>query len=697
MLYFSWGSFIHMQLKKLACLLTFMAGALAAQRSETIPFRAVMLPSNEVPPVEVSASGAATLWVHLVRDAGGQIVSGSVDFDVSYTFPGEMTFTGLHIHRGAAGVNGPVTVDSGISGSNPVNDPAGRGTIKRQGQATSEAALETLRGMLENPQNYYVNLHSTTNQAGIIRGQLQRAQMVVLMGLMSPLNEDPPITSTNASGVASIIALATRDSAGTLTSGQVVFDVNYTGFSDDTRFTGMHIHEGPAGVNGPVRINTGISGNAPVAVATGGAGNLHYEVEVPMANANAVSTLNGLFTDPQNYYVNLHTTVFPGGVIRDQLRTTDRMHFPVTMLPSNEVPPIANLDARAEAAVTVHTLRNAQGGVVAGTVIFDLNPRFPGETTFTGMHIHNGEAGANGGVTIDSGVGAPDTLTSASGMANIYRVVNVTTEAGLATLNSLVMNPERHYVNLHTTVNRGGAVRAQLTEASTAAPRPTDVTSSVSDPNLRTVAPGGLMSILGSNLTKVPGSLGGFPGTSAPTSMNGVQVSIAGRNAPIVVLEKDVVVVQVPFETPAGSQPVTLTTPNGTSAAVQVTVANAAPAIFFDSVGGVIVKNSDFGLVRPGNPARAGDILVIYATGLGPVTGLSTGQVVPFTPFFSTSPVTVTIGGQNAEVIYSLASPGFLGLYQTAVRMPSSVAAGNAVVVLRVGDAVSNSVNLAVQ
>jgi uncharacterized protein (TIGR03437 family) len=57
----------------------------------------------------------------------------------------------------------------------------------------------------------------------------------------------------------------------------------------------------------------------------------------------------------------------------------------------------------------------------------------------------------------------------------------------------------------------------------------------------------------------------------------------------------------------------------------------------------------------------------------------------------------VTIGGQNAEVIYSLASPGFLGLYQTAVRMPSSVAAGNAVVVLRVGDAVSNSVNLAVQ
>jgi len=686
-----------MQLKKLACLFTFITGALVAQSSETIPFRAVLLPTNEVPPVDVSASGVATLWVHVVRDADGQVVSGSVDFDVSYTFPGEMTFTGLHIHSGAAGVNGPVTVDSGISGSNPVNDPDGRGTIRRQGQATSEAALNTLRGLLENPQNYYVNLHSTTNPAGVIRGQLQRADMVVLMGLMSPLNENPPITSTNASGVASIIALATRDSAGALTSGQVVFDVNYTGFSDDTLFTGMHIHSGPAGVNGPVTINSGISGNSPVAVAEGGAGNLHYEVEVPIANANAVSTLNGLFTDPHNYYVNLHTTVFPAGVIRAQLRTTDQMRFPVTMLPSNEVPPIANLDASAESSVTVHTLRNEEGEVVAGTVIFDVNPRFPGETTFTGLHIHNGEAGANGGVTINSGIGAPDTVMTPSGMANVYRVVNVTTAAGLETLNSLVMNPERHYVNLHTTVNPAGAVRAQLAEASTAAPNPTEVTSAINDPNLTTVAPGGLMSILGSNLTKVPGSLGGFPGNTVPASLNGVQVSIAGRNAPIVVLEPDVVVVQVPFETPAGSQPVTVTTPNGTSAAMQVTVANAAPAIFFDSEGGVIVKNDDFRLVRPTNPARAGDILVIFSTGLGAVEGLSTGQVVPFTPFFSTSPVTVTIGGQEAEVIYSLASPGFLGLYQTAVRMPSGVAAGNAEVVLRVGDVASNSVNLAVQ
>jgi uncharacterized protein (TIGR03437 family) len=126
-------------------------------------------------------------------------------------------------------------------------------------------------------------------------------------------------------------------------------------------------------------------------------------------------------------------------------------------------------------------------------------------------------------------------------------------------------------------------------------------------------------------------------------------------------------------------------------------VAAAAPAIFYDSVGGVIVKNSTFQLVRPNNPARAGDILVIYATGLGAVSGIGTGQIAPSAPLSNTSPVTVTIGGRDAEVIYSLVSPGFLGLYQTAVRIPSGVAAGNAPVVLRTGNTSSNSVNIAVQ
>ena len=37
--------------------------------------------------------------------------------------------------------------------------------------------------MLTDPSGFYVNMHTTDNPGGVIRGQLQRAEMVVLMGL----------------------------------------------------------------------------------------------------------------------------------------------------------------------------------------------------------------------------------------------------------------------------------------------------------------------------------------------------------------------------------------------------------------------------------------------------------------------------------------------------------------------------------
>jgi uncharacterized protein (TIGR03437 family) len=70
--------------------------------------------------------------------------------------------------------------------------------------------------------------------------------------------------------------------------------------------------------------------------------------------------------------------------------------------------------------------------------------------------------------------------------------------------------------------------------------------------------------------------------------------------------------------------------------------------------------------------------------------------VPPANGFNNTGTVSVTIGGQNAPVIYSIASPGFAGLYQTAVTVPGGVT-GSARVVLTAGGAASNPVNIAVQ
>lgn len=683
-----------------------LAATLCAQTVETIPFRAVLSPRNEVPPVtDVEASGNGTFLLHVIRDANGRITSAAAEYRVSYLFPGSVTFTGMHIHRGTAAEAGPVVINSTVSAANPVSsDSTGRGSVISQFQvgSTDTATLDAVNGVIANPSGFYLNLHTAAQPNGVIRGQLQRAEMVVLMGLMSPRNEVPPV-NIGASGVATITAVRTLNENGSVSSGNVTFDINYTGFPEGTSFTGLHIHNGPAGVNAGVTINTGI-GSGPNSVGANPAGgSLHYEVEINPAMAAQVTSLNALFGNSQSQYVNLHTVESPGGVIRAQLRRTDRMTFPVTLLSSNELPP-TGLDATAPSLITIYTIRDEQGNATAGTVIFDVNARFPSAAQFTGLHIHAGNAGSNGQVVIGTDLGAGDrSVNSSTGVVNIYRSVTVSSAAGLTALNAILTAPENFYVNLHTTIHPNGAVRAQLAPASTARPAVTFAGSSVMDASRRQVAPGGLLTIMGTELIRVPGEVGAsLAGSIFPNTYNGTSVTIGGKAAPVVVANRTSLVVQVPVDAAIGEQDVVVKTPTGESTAVKVTVNVNAPAIFFTNDGGIFLKNNDFSLVSRTNPARAGDILLVYTTGLGVTTGQNTGQITP-TPegasptFIDTPAARVTVGGRDARVIYSIASPGFLGLYQTAFVVPEGLTAGPQPVVLTVNNVASNSVMLMVQ
>jgi uncharacterized protein (TIGR03437 family) len=147
---------------------------------------------------------------------------------------------------------------------------------------------------------------------------------------------------------------------------------------------------------------------------------------------------------------------------------------------------------------------------------------------------------------------------------------------------------------------------------------------------------------------------------------------------------------------------VIVTTSAGASTASNVTVAAVAPSIFVVDAQGTaaIVKNADFSLITGANAAKAGDTIVIYSTGLGQTTpAVETGTLVvpPSGGFNNTATVTVTIGGVNAPVVYSIASPGFAGLYQTAVTVPSGLTGSTAPLILRSGTTASNTVNLAIQ
>jgi uncharacterized protein (TIGR03437 family) len=691
-------------MKNILLVLAAIGASAFAQSSETAVFVAALSPDNEVPAVTgYAASGTAVLYAHVMRDAQGQIASGSVDFVVFHNFPDTPTLTGLHIHTGAAGTNGPVAINTGIGGgANAITVATARGNFARQAPVMPENAnaLAALRGLFNAPQNYYVNLHSTNYPGGVIRGQVYRAERAVLLGRMSPRNEIPAITDFNASAVGMFEAVRAYDADYRFIGGAAVFNVDFT-VPEATTFTGLHIHTGGRNVNGGVVINTGLNGTTgAVESPASGSGNINRRVEI-MPGTPAVAALEGLFDNPNGYYMNLHSTRYPGGVLRSQMFRTESIGFPLSLSPANEVPPVTGLAASAAGTLWVDALRDGTGAAVAAHVTFDVNYRFPAETRFTGLHVHDGKAGANGPVTINSRLAATD---SATGFGNFWFPVNIAGGQALTSLNAMLANPENHYVNLHTSVNAGGAVRGQVGAENNRRPVIVDVISAVSDANLRTVAPLGQVTIFGNDLIKVPSNLSGLEGATQPVAVNGTSVTIGGVPAPVLAAGYEAlnnpafyIVAQVPAEVPAGPRAVVVKSANGESNSGEILVAPQAPAIYFDGVGGIIARAATLELVRPEDPARAGENLAIISTGLGQTTPpLGTGEI-PQAAAAVGGNISVTVGGQAATVAGSSVIPNFLGFYVTLFQMPAGVASGTAPVVVRAGDAVSNTVLLPVR
>jgi len=110
------------------------------------------------------------------------------------------------------------------------------------------------------------------------------------------------------------------------------------------------------------------------------------------------------------------------------------------------------------------------------------------------------------------------------------------------------------------------------------------------------------------------------------------------------------------------------------------------PGIFtVDGTAGAILHGASYQLVTATNPAARREVVVIYATGLGPVSPQPrTGAPAPNSEPLSRTPSSpaVTVGGINVEVLFSGLAPGFVGLYQVNVRIPADAPPGSAPVVM---------------
>jgi uncharacterized protein (TIGR03437 family) len=97
---------------------------------------------------------------------------------------------------------------------------------------------------------------------------------------------------------------------------------------------------------------------------------------------------------------------------------------------------------------------------------------------------------------------------------------------------------------------------------------------------------------------------------------------------------------------------------------------------------GPAVFHADFSQVTAANPARAGELLILTATGLGPtLPGVDPGQPFPANSLQEVnSPVEVTVSGKPAEVINKIGYPGTTDSYRVDIRVPEGTAPGTATV-----------------
>jgi endo-1,4-beta-xylanase len=223
------------------------------------------------------------------------------------------------------------------------------------------------------------------------------------------------------------------------------------------------------------------------------------------------------------------------------------------------------------------------------------------------------------------------------------------------------------------------------------------------------VAPGEIIAIFGANygpaslvLNQVDSS-GNFS-----SNVSGAQVLFDGVPAPMIYALAGQVSAIVPFEVAGKQQTVIQYQYNAGSGAVvsntvTVPVVDALPGIFALDASGSgpgAILNANYSVNSASNPVAAGGVIQVFGTGGGAIVGgAADGGLAPGAGSLVTQPVTATIGGAAANVLYAGPAPGLVnGVMQVDLTVPAGLAAGPQPVVITVGTAASQKgITVAVQ
>ena len=202
-----------------------------------------------------------------------------------------------------------------------------------------------------------------------------------------------------------------------------------------------------------------------------------------------------------------------------------------------------------------------------------------------------------------------------------------------------------------------------------------DITSVVSAADLTSpVAPGGLMTVLGTNLSLTNAASSTLP---LPTALANSCLTVNGVLVPMIMISPTQINGQLPFEV-SGTGTMILRTPAGVSNTFTFPIDPTAPAAFLVNVPNwntrmpTVTHAADGELVTPSYPIHLDEWLVIYVTGMGVTSPtVASGAGSPLDPLAQpvAAPI-VFLDGAQLPVEFAGLVPGEVGVYQINVQVP---------------------------
>ena len=221
---------------------------------------------------------------------------------------------GVHIHEAVEGETGPIVA---------VFDFVDDETLSSRSTMTIVDDEFTAADLIDEPEEYYLNVHTDTFGSGVARGQFTdeiETEATTTPPILAPAganevgegDEDSP----NPLGPAGGDAIGTAEFTHDVEFGILGYDIalelvegSYVAFADFAGVPATHIHEGFAGQNGPVDLGLRTLDDDTDSVST------FTRIDADL--------LDDLIFEPEEYYLNVHTEVWPGGVARAQFDGVD--------------------------------------------------------------------------------------------------------------------------------------------------------------------------------------------------------------------------------------------------------------------------------------------------------------------------------------------------------------------------------------